>query len=137
MVAKKTPRRSFKSKNKGKKPPFLIDIDGEQFTCRGAVSGGLLLKLISRFSGFGEKDDEEVDPENPDINSVDLAEMDNLIRDFFTIAIVREDQDRFFEFIDDPDQEIEIEMLTDIMTWLVGIYSERPLDTSEESTQNT
>ena len=136
MVATKTtPRRSFKSKNKGKKPPFVIEVDDQQFTCRGAVSGGLLLKLISRFSGFNTAEEEELTEEN--VSSLNLGEMNDLIRDFFTIAIVRDEQDKFFEFIDDPDQEIELEMLTDIMTWLMGVYSERPLDTSEESTQNT
>lgn len=135
MVAKKqVARRTFKSKNKGTKPPFLIEVDEEEFTCRGAVSGGLLLKLISRFSGFGNADEEgEEEETSPEM----LKEMDGLIRDFFTIAIVKADQDRFFNFIDDPDQEVELELLMEIMQWLMGVYADRPLATSEESTPNT
>lgn len=129
-------RRAFKSKNKNKRKPFDISLEGEVFTCRGGVSGGLLLRFVEKFSDMGIADSEEgVDEDNVDISS--LAKMNETIREFFTLAIIRQDQDRFFSFIDDPDNEIEMELLIDMMSWLMEVYSSRPLDTSEESTKNT
>lgn len=131
-----TVRRAFKSKNKNKRKPFDISIEGETFTCRGGISGGLLLKVIGAFSTISDAEvDEETGEESVDFKS--MTKMDDLMRDFFSLAIIRSDQDRFFEFLDNPDNEIELETLMEVMQWLIGVYSDRPLATSEDSTESS
>lgn len=129
-------RRAFKSKNKNKRKPFDISIEGETFTCRGGISGGLLLKVIGAFSSINEAEvDEETGEETVDFKS--MTKMDDLMRDFFNLAIIRSDQERFFEFLDNPDNEIELETLMEVMQWLIGVYSDRPLATSEDFTESS
>lgn len=129
-------RRAFKSKNTNKRKPFTISIEGEEFTCRGGISGGLLLKVIGSFSSINDAEvDEETGEESVDFKS--MTKMDDLMRDFFSLAIIRDDQERFFAFLDNPDNEIELEMLMEVMQWLIGVYSDRPLDTSEDSTKSS
>lgn len=131
-----TVRRAFKSKNKNKRKPFDISIEGETFTCRGGISGGLLLKVIGAFSTISDAEvDEETGEESVDFKS--MTKMDDLMRDFFSLAIIRSDQERFFEFLDNPDNEIELETLMEVMQWLIGVYSDRPLATSEDSTESS
>ncbi len=90
------------------KTPLTFTVEKEQFTARPAVPGAVMLD----FAKYMDSDDASVVAEG--------------LMDFFSVALVDEDIERFNDFIRDPDTAIEMSMLADIVGWLVEVYSERP-----------
>jgi hypothetical protein len=89
-------------------------IHGEEFTCRTALQGKVLLNLVAK-SG---------DTENPGAAA-------EVINDFFETVLVPESYERFDTLATDPDKIVDVETLSEIVGWLVEQYAERPTSRPE------
>jgi len=90
------------------KTPLTFNIDEEEFTARPAVPGALLLDFVA-----------EADSEDP-VRAADA------VMSFFDLALVDEDKDRFRDFIRDPDVAIQMDIIAQVIEWLVEQYTARP-----------
>lgn len=95
--------------------PVKFKLHGEDFSCRPAVQGRVLLDLVSRTSD-----------ENP-------AVVAKVIDDFFETVLEEESLERFTKLLSDRDKIVTVETLGEISSWLVEQYSERPLQQPEPS----
>jgi len=89
--------------------PISFKIHGEEFICREAMQGKVLLDLVAK-SG---------DTENPGAAA-------DVINDFFKVVLKPESYDQFNALATDPDRIVDVETLTEIVGWLVEQYSDRP-----------
>ncbi len=96
------------------KEDISFKLHGEDFTCRPALPGRVLLDLVAK-SG---------DEDNP-------SEAAKSITDFFKTVLVKESYERFDALAKDPDRLVDVETLSDIVAWLVEQYSERPTSRPE------
>jgi hypothetical protein len=86
----------------------------ETFRCHPRIPGALLLDIASAGT-IGE--------------SYQAASM----RRFFDYAIVSDDLERWNKTLEEADPPIELEMLSDIMAYLMGQYTENPTSESASS----
>lgn len=96
------------------KEEIKFALHGEEFVCRPALPGQVLLNLVAK-SG---------DEDNP-------AEAAKVITDFFKTVLVPESYTRFDALANDPDRVVEVDTLSDIVGWLVEQYSDRPISRPE------
>ena len=89
-------------------PPLGFALNGEEFTCRPAMSGASLLDFVRR----------------ADSDSGGMAA--EAIVDFLSMSMEEDDAARFDAMIKDPDQIVEVETLGEIAGWLVEQYTARP-----------
>lgn len=89
-------------------PPLGFALNGEEFTCKQAMSGAVLLDFVRR----------------ADSNSGGMAA--EAIIDFLSMAMEDEDATRFDAMIKDPERIVEVETLGEIAGWLVEQYTTRP-----------
>lgn len=89
-------------------------IHGEEFVCRPAMQGKVLLDLVAR----------SADDQNPGAAAA-------VISDFFKTVLVEESYERFNALATDPDRIVDVEMLGEIVGWLVEQYSDRPTSRPE------
>ena len=95
-------------------PPLSFKIHGEDFACRPAIQGKVLLDLVAKSSA----------EESP-------AESAKIIGEFFKLVLMPESGDRFDVLASDPDKIIDVETLGEIVGWLVEQYSDRPTSRPE------
>lgn len=88
----------------------------EEFTCRPALPGKVILDLAAS----------SADQENP-------GEAAKVVSKFFNTVLVPESSERFETLINDPDRVVTVEKLTEIVSWLVEQYTERPTQRPEVS----
>jgi hypothetical protein len=100
----------------GDKPtePISFMLYGEEFFCRPAIQGKVLLDLVSK-SG--------------DENNA--AEAAAVITTFFSTVLMPESYERFDALATDPDRIVEVERLGEIVGWLVEQYGDRPTQRPE------
>lgn len=91
-------------------------LHGEEFSCRPAMQGKVLLDLVAKSSN----------QENP-------GEAAEMIGSFFKIVLLPESYERFDALVTDPDRIVPIETLSEIVGWLVEQYSDRPTKRPEPS----
>jgi hypothetical protein len=96
--------------------PISFKLYDEEFHCRPALQGKMLLDLISR----------STDPNDP-------AAAAKVVTDFFKQVLVQESYDRFEILTNDPEKIVDVEGLGEIVNWLVEQYAERPTTRSEVS----
>lgn len=97
----------------GSKEPVVFKIYGEQFTCIPTLQGKTLLDLIS------------------DSGSDDPAKSSATTIKFFESVLTDESLEKFNALINSKDKIVSIETLTEITTWLIEEYTDRPLEQSE------
>lgn len=95
--------------------PLTFKLHGEEFVCRPAVQGKVLLNLIANS------------------NEDDGAAMARVIERFFEVTLEPESYERFNALVEDPDRIVTVETLGEITGWLVEQYSGRPQQGPEDS----
>jgi hypothetical protein len=93
--------------------PITFAIHGENFECKKAVPGKLLLDLVAKSK------------------SADPAEAAGTIDQFFSKVLVAESYERFNALLDDADRIVTVEQLGDITGWVVEQFSDRPEEQPE------
>jgi len=107
--------KDFGSGNSVDEAPLTFKLHGEEFECRPAVQGKVLLDLVA----------------NSDEN--DGAAMAKTIDRFFEVTLKPESYERFTALSLDPDRIVSVETLGEITGWLVEQYSGRPQQGPEDS----
>lgn len=97
------------------KDPVKFKLHGEEFTCKSAVQGKVMLDLVSRSS---------------DSNPAVVAQV---IDEFFGSVLEEDSLKRFNELLKHEEKIVSVETLGEISSWLVEQYSERPLVAPEPS----
>lgn len=105
--------KSFGSPAADKSEPLSFELYGETFHAKPALQGKTLMRLIAK----------------SDINNA--AESAGMIGDFFDVALLPEDLERFNALQDSDDKIVPVETLAEIVGWLVEEYSGRPEEPRE------
>lgn len=95
--------------------PLSFKIHGEEFHCRTAIQGKVLLNLVA----------------NSDES--DGAAVAKTINDFFELTLMPESLERFNALLADPEKIVTVETLGEITAWMVEQYSLRPTQQPEPS----
>jgi hypothetical protein len=88
---------------------------GEDFECYPEMQGKTLLEFVRNSS------------------SDDITESISAITDFFSKVLVPESFEKFESLADDPNKIISISTLTEIVSWVMEQYADRPTQGSEHS----
>lgn len=113
MVARKTNKarsRAFSTRKPEEVEPLFFEIDEERFDAHPVVPGAVILEFASGADGDG----------------TGAAQ----ILTFFERVLVPESKERFFELIHDTNRVVELELLSDIVGFLVEEYTDRPSEAS-------
>lgn len=94
-------------------------LDGETFTCYSVLPGSALLEFVS------------------DADSGEGGRASESVLRFFKAAMTDEEYERFAKFIKRSDRVTPLEVLAEISTWLVEVYSERPTRLPSDSPDGT
>ena len=95
--------------------PLSFKLYGEDFQCKTALQGKVLLEMVSDAGS--------------DANGMAAA----LIDKFFAKVLLPESLDRFLKLVNDPNKIVTVEKLGEITSWLVEQYSSRPIPGLEDS----
>jgi len=127
MTTTSTRHRSFTTKGKAQKEPVTFDLDGELFTCRAQVPGTVMLEHVSRLSD----------------GQTAAAELLAIWRDVFSHERDEDDEgeeiegtsehERFRAYVDSPDNEVDVQDLGAILTFVLEELSGRPTPASSPS----
>lgn len=90
------------------KEPLVFKIHGEEFHCVPEVQGKALLKLVSESSAD------------------DPVKAANAIDTFFDLVLQEESLERFNSLVQDKHRIVTVETLTEIISWLMEQYTDRP-----------
>ena len=88
--------------------PVTFRLDGETFLCHSVLPGAAMLEFVS------------------DADSGEGGLVSESILRFFQAAMAEDENTRFRAFIKRPDRITPIDLLAEISTWLVEVYSDRP-----------
>jgi hypothetical protein len=102
------------SKNENKEP-VKFKLYNEEFSCKPAVQGKVLLELVSKTSD-----------DNP-------SEMAKIITEFFSKVLLPDSLEKFNTLLEDEEKIVSVETLGEISSWLMEQYSDRPLGGPEPS----
>lgn len=108
-----TRHRSFTTKGKGRKEPVTFDLDGELFTCHAQVPGTVMLEHVQRLSD-GTTAAAELLAIWPDVLSDD-------------------EHVRFRAYVDDPENEVDVQDLGAILSYVLEELAGRPTPASSPS----
>jgi hypothetical protein len=86
----------------------------EKFKARSSIPGNLLLAMTAAINAS---------------EGIQAQQTINLLHR----SITKDDEERFFKVLDDPDTAVPLETLVEIMVWLAGEYSERPTQSASSS----
>ncbi len=86
----------------------VFKLHGEEFTCKPAIQGKVLLDLAANSAGD------------------DAAKAAGVIDSFFGYVLTEESGKRFESLLVDPDRIVSVETLSEIVAWLVEEYTQRP-----------
>ena len=95
--------KSYATKGK-KRDPFSFDINGEEFTCRSMVPAYVIMDMATALGNQGG-----------------LGAL-TAINDLVVSVLTEEDIDRFQETLRDPEQEVGIEDLAEILGDIAEFY---------------
>ena len=98
------------------KSPLSFKLWDEEFHCRPALQGKVLLDMVSGSTG--------------DDLGVGAA---RVITEFFSAVLEPESLERFNTLLEDPDKIVTVETLGEITGWLVEEYTGRPTQQPEPS----
>jgi len=97
------------------KDPISFELHGEEFHCRPALQGKVLLEIVA----------------NMDAN--DAGYVADTVTKLFEYTLLPESYERFDALLHDPDKIVTVDTLGEITGWLVEQYTERPTQRSELS----
>lgn len=115
-----------KSKNFGGSIPpaglasMDLQIFGETFKVRGAMSGIRLIRVMSALDGAHADD-------------LDGAAATEVILQFLSDAFLAEDRERGMKFMEESDPPVTFRMLVEIIQWLVEEYTGNPTEPQQQS----
>jgi hypothetical protein len=89
-------------------PPLYFDLCGKRFHCVPAMQSRKLMKFVKRAEGS------------------EGASAGEVIHDFMDSCIVADDQDAWSALMDSDEFIIDVQLISDIVTWLITQYSSRP-----------
>lgn len=92
--------------------PITFELDEETFTCRPEIPGTLLLEYA-----------EMIGQDNVSVSA-------KVVLDFFKAVMRDEEHARFRKFTDSPDNPVNIQVLGEIVEYLLGEYAQRPTQPS-------
>ena len=95
--------------------PLTFQLAGQEFSCKGAVPGNVLLKFIAE----------------ADSNSGGRAA--EAMRTFFYSVMEPDEAKRFYDLLDGDEFIIDMLDLVEISSWIIEEYSERPTQPSKAS----
>lgn len=88
---------------------------GEEFECYPEMQGKTLLEFVRNSS------------------SEDVSQSVKAITDFFNKVLTPESFKKFEELADDPNKIVSVSTLTEIVSWVMEQYADRPTQGSEHS----
>jgi hypothetical protein len=95
--------------------PVTFVLADQEFTCKAAVQGSVLLKFIS------------------DADSNQGGRAATAMRTFFADVMDEDEVKKFYDLIDGEEYIFDMESLAEITSWLVETYSARPTAPSKPS----
>jgi hypothetical protein len=98
------------------KDPLSFKLYDEEFHCRPAIQGKVLLDMVSG-------------AEEGELGSGAAK----VINDFFSTVLLDESYERFDTLLQDPEKIVTVETLGEITAWLVEEYTGRPTQQPEPS----
>lgn len=95
----------------------VFELYGETYKCKAALQGRMLIELVAR------------------ADSNNTADSAAAVLSFFDTVMEDESRDRFTALTNSEDRVVSLDLLTEIMQWLVEQYSggERPTQPSPDS----
>lgn len=106
-MAARTTKKSFTAKKKAE--PIVFDLFGEDFTAHGSLPGAVLLDYI-------EASEEQ--------NSAAG------IRSYLQLSMTAEEYERFDAYTRDPENDVDLETLSEIVSFLIEAQTSRPTKAS-------
>jgi hypothetical protein len=101
-------------KDRGKKEPVSFALYGEDFQCVSEVQGRVILNLVA------------------DGASGDPAASSRMISSFFKSVLEDESYERFDALLNDKHKVVNVETLSEIVSWLMEEYGDRPNQQPED-----
>lgn len=111
--------KSFKVQNVDELEPLSFDLGGEEFTCYPAVQGKVILDIM-KIASEGDEDTRGM-------------MMAVSVLDFFEKVMPPEEYERLGKLMEDPKRIVELDVMSEIMSWLIEEYSGRPTEPSSDS----
>ena len=111
--------KSFKVQDLDDLEPLSFDLGGEEFTCYPAVQGKVILDIM-KIAAEGDEDTRGV------LMAVSVL-------DFFEKVMPPEEYERLGKLMEDPKRIVELDVMSEIMSWLIEEYSGRPTEPSSDS----
>jgi hypothetical protein len=109
-------RKKFISKKVGTDDVVILEVNDTEFKCKSRIPGMILVDFISHM--------DEDDPKS----------MGDSLRGFFDNTIQEVDLERFNEYVRNPENDIDLEMLAEMAGWLAEQFSgEAPTGSSPAS----
>lgn len=110
-----TPRFKDFGSGANRQEPIVFKIHDEEFECYPEIQGKYLMQIMA------------------DSASTDPATQTEIVFDFFARVLKADSAERFNALLEDKDRIVHVETLTDIITWLMEEYSDRPEAQPEDS----
>lgn len=98
-----------------KMEPVSFDLYGQTFNCYKQINGIALLRFVK------------------EANSEDGARATQALLDIFKRVMNDSEYERFLALCEDPDTIVPVETLSEIVSFLIEIYTDRPTQQSEDS----
>lgn len=95
--------------------PLTFSLNDEEFTCQRAIPGAVLLEFVKDAAGG------------------DGASSAKALYNFLEASMSAEEYARLDKILKDPEVIIDIEVIGEIVSWLVEEYSDRPTTRPEDS----
>lgn len=107
--------KDFGSSNVEELDEVKFKLYNEEFHCRRAIQGKVLLEVAGSFDGDN------------------VTNANDVIEQFFEAVLEPESRKKFYALLHDPDKIVTVEELGEITGWLVEQYSGRPTQESSDS----
>jgi hypothetical protein len=118
-ATRKKRHKSFKVVNIDDSEPLSFDLGDEEFIVYPEVQGKAILDIM-KSAAEGDEDTRGV-------------MMAISVLDFFAKVMPPEEHERFTKLMEDPKRIVPIETLSEIMSWLIEEYTNRPTGPSSAS----
>jgi hypothetical protein len=90
------------------KEPINFKLHGEEFSCKPAIQGKVLMNLASGANGD------------------DPSAAAKTIDSFFNYVLLEESNKRFQSLLVDPERIVSMDTISEIVSWLIEEYTNRP-----------
>jgi hypothetical protein len=118
-AAAKRRHKSFKTVDIDESEPLTFDLGGEEFHCYAEIQGKTILDIM-KVATEGDED----------VRGVLMAVS---VLDFFVKVMPPEEYERFEKLMEDPKRIVPMDVLSEIMSWLIEEYTDRPTKPSSDS----